>query len=196
MIGSIWALAINSDQPKTAKASRVRHGWLLPLWLLALWLAPALHAEVILEPQAFVASVFDTTPPPRFLWLSGQRKSIVTEILGHRYPALRLRYWFDGETSVWILEEIGKTEPITTGLAVSSEGLKQLRVLVYRESRGGEVRHSFFSDQFRGSELDDNMRLDQQIDGISGATLSVRALTNLGRMALYLHQQVIEDVAN
>ena len=31
--------------------------------------------------------------------------------------------------------------------------------------------------------------LDRTIDGISGATLSTRALTKLARLALYLHQR-------
>jgi Na+-transporting NADH:ubiquinone oxidoreductase subunit NqrC len=36
------------------------------------------------------------------------------------------------------------------------------------------------------------MRLDRHIDGISGATLSVNAINKLSRLALYLHQQVMQ----
>ena len=61
------------------------------------------------------------------------------------------------------------------------------KVLVFRESRGWEVRHPFFTDQFRDAGLTGELALDRNIDGISGATLSVRALSRLARLALYLH---------
>ncbi len=82
-------------------------------------------------------------------------------------------------------------KPITTGLAVDDGAIERIRVLVYRESRGWEVRYDFFTAQFIGARLDGDARLDRRIDGISGATLSVRALTNLARLALYLHHAVI-----
>ncbi|MCP4949490.1 MAG: FMN-binding protein [Aestuariibacter sp.] len=40
------------------------------------------------------------------------------------------------------------------------------------------------------SVLNSRFKLDRQIDGITGATLSVRAVTRLARMALYLHSQI------
>ena len=65
-----------------------------------------------------------------------------------------------------------------------------MRVLIYRESHGWEVRYPFFTDQFQGLELSSKNRLNKKIDGISGATLSVNALTRLSKLALFLHQQV------
>jgi Na+-transporting NADH:ubiquinone oxidoreductase subunit NqrC len=59
-------------------------------------------------------------------------------------------------------------------------------VLIFRESHGWEVRHDFFTDQFKGLTLDGDSNLSARIDGISGATLSVNALRNLARFALYL----------
>ena len=61
-------------------------------------------------------------------------------------------------------------------------------MLTYRENRGGEVATPAFTDQFSHAMLADNGELDVHIDGISGATLSVQALTRLANMALYLHQ--------
>jgi hypothetical protein len=48
------------------------------------------------------------------------------------------------------------------------------------------VRHDFFTNQFKGLTLDDQNNLNGRIDGISGATLSVNALRNLARLALYV----------
>jgi hypothetical protein len=67
--------------------------------------------------------------------------------------------------------------------------MELLRVLEFRESRGWEVRYPFFTDQFGGIGLRPDLQLDRPIDGISGATLSVRALKKLARLALYLTQQ-------
>ena len=66
--------------------------------------------------------------------------------------------------------------------------LVDVRVLIYRESRGWEVKYPAFTDQFRGARLTSDGKLDQSIDGISGATLSVHALTRLARLALLLDQ--------
>jgi hypothetical protein len=64
-----------------------------------------------------------------------------------------------------------------------------LRVLIYRESRGWEVRHAFFTRQFDQAQLE-NGKLDRSIDGITGATLSVEALQRAARLALWLDQQL------
>ena len=109
------------------------------------------------------------------------------QLLGHDYPALRLRYWCRGKRSAWILEEIGKDLPITVGVVIDDDRIRSLRVLVYRENRGGEVSTPAFTDQFDGATLGAPNELDRNIDGITGATLSVDALTRLATMALFLH---------
>ena len=148
--------------------------------------------DVYLAPEAFLAEVFGGAPPKAAkLWLAASHRETIKEILGHGLGVLRVGYWRAGERTAWILEEIGKVKPITTGLAVDGGAIERIRVLIYRESRGWEVRHDFFTAQFVGARLDGRLRLDRGIDGISGATLSVRALTALARLALYLHRTVI-----
>ena len=147
-----------------------------------------LRAESVYETQAeFLGRAFGRdTPDPAVLWLSGETKTSVRRILGHDYPALRLRYWCRDNRSAWVLEEIGKELPITTGVIIDSDVISSLRVLTYRENRGGEVVAPSFTDQFNGVGLDDGGRLQADIDGITGATLSVRALTRLAAVALFL----------
>ncbi len=78
---------------------------------------------------------------------------------------------------------------------INGNAIERIKVLIFRESRGWEVRHDFFTQQFIDARLDVQYRLDRNIDGITGATLSVRAITGLARMALYLHSQVTEPDA-
>jgi hypothetical protein len=167
---------------------KIRHRILLIIGLgLALPL-PA-TAESVYETQTeFLTRAFGQSPPePGILWLSGERKSSVRQLLGHDYAALRLRYWCQNTRSAWILDEIGKDLPITVGVVVEKSYIKSLRVLTYRENRGGEVATPAFTSQFDGAKLEETDTLNRTIDGISGATLSVQALSRLAAMALYLH---------
>ncbi len=147
--------------------------------------------------ESFISEAFSgETPERQRLKLDADLKARIKKILGHRMRGSRLRYWQQDDRSVWILEEIGKTKPITTGLIVKGGKIEQLKVLKFRESRGGEIRYPFFTDQFKGVGLDDRNDLDQSIDGISGATLSVRAMKKLARVAIILHNHVIEKQLN
>ena len=103
---------------------------------------------------------------------------------------MRLHYWQQGETTAWILEEIGKTEPITIGVSIEAGKVRNVRVLTFRESRGWEIRYPFFTEQYLGASLDENHGLDRAIDGITGATLSVAAMNKVVRIALLLDRRV------
>jgi len=161
----------------------------LILMVLATILPPLVHAASVYETQAeFLDRAFNgSSPDTSLIWLSGERKSIVSEILGHDYSALRLRYWCRAGRSAWVLDEVGKELPITVGVIVEQDYIRNLRVMTYRENRGGEVSTPAFTDQFDGVALAAGGALDANIDGISGATLSVQALTRLANMALFLH---------
>jgi len=153
---------------------------------------PSFAIDTYQNPENFLKEAFpNATPQAKILWITKTRGEVARRILGHNFGALRQRYWRNGERTVWILDEIGKMHPITTGILVEGGAIKRIRVLIYRESRGGEVRYPFFTEQFEGATLTKNLKLDRHIDGISGATLSVRALTHLAELALYLHGEAI-----
>ena len=156
---------------------------------LGVWLPILCGADSVYETQGeFLNRAFNgSIVPARVMWLSGEVKDRIRQLLGHDYPLLRLRYWCQADRSAWLLEEVGKELPITVGVIVDGDAITNLRVLVYRENRGGEVSVPSFTDQFNGSRLVAGDKLDLPIDGISGATLSVQALTRLAKMALYLH---------
>lgn len=147
--------------------------------------------DVYLEPEAFLAEAFPAgVPEKQFVWLKGELRDRVAEALGHRYRQLRIGYWQAEGRTAWILEEIGKVEPITAGFLVESAKIERFRVLVYREAYGWEIRYPFFTRQFEDVGLTEDDSLDESIDGISGATLSVDAVTRLAAVALILHENV------
>lgn len=165
-----------------------QHAW---LWALSLVLTPCLALAMEYQSSSeFLTQAFKgAPPPPKVLWLTGAVGQSASTILGHPPGTLRTRYWLQNGRSAWILEEIGKEQPITVGLVIHQGRIENVKVLTYRESRGDEVRHDFFTRQFNNIGLKPDTRLDRPIDGISGATLSVQALSKLARLALYLHQQ-------
>jgi len=164
---------------------------ILIVLLFTLSLPAQVFSASVYETQAeFLSRAFDDSPPePGILWLSGERKTTVRQLLGHDYSALRLRYWCQAGRSAWVLEEIGKELPITVGIIVENNYIKNLKVMTYRENRGGEVATPSFTDQFIHAGLEEDSKLNVRIDGISGATLSVQSLTRLATMSLYLHTE-------
>lgn len=146
-----------------------------------------------LDVDEFLHLAFGEAPPEaEVLWLDKEMRDSLGALLGHSYRGLRIRYWQNGDRTAWILDEIGKEQPITTGVVVHAGSIELVRILEFREVRGWEVRYPFFTDQFRGSTLTGERDLSGPIDGITGATLSVRAVKGVARVALYLHEQVME----
>lgn len=73
---------------------------------------------------------------------------------------------------------LGKDQPITFLVAIdSADRLKDVDILVYREPYGGEVAYEPWRRQFRGKTAGDSMRVGREIRSISGATISVHAVT-------------------
>lgn len=157
------------------------------LVLASLLLTPlALMADIYLTPDQFIQSAFGAKTPKMYtLWITKDLTVQAEHILGHVPKQLRQRYWKNGLQTAWILDEIGKEEPITTGFVIENGKITQTIVLAYRENRGGEVRYAGFLKQYLGASLQADTQLNKTIDGISGATLSVRAIGRMARLALY-----------
>ncbi len=153
--------------------------------------APGACAEEYLSRDAFLASAFDgREAEAKSLWLSADQRELALALVGWAPSGLRLRYWREGDRTAWILEHIGKEKPITLGVTVQGSEILNVAVMAFRESRGWEIRYPFFTEQFEGVSLSDGGKLSRHVDGITGATLSVRAVERMARLALWLDAQV------
>lgn len=56
--------------------------------------------------------------------------------------------------------------------------IKHSKVLIYREEYGGEIGSRRWLKQFIGKTAGDRVNHETNIDGIAGATISVRSMTN------------------
>jgi hypothetical protein len=168
-----------------------------PRKVIAGWLALfvsqlAFAAEIIHQPPSDFLAENLPSCQQKALWLKSDMKKEVESLLGHPFTGARVRYCMAEGKTGWILDEIGKTEPITTGVVVHDGVIEQVRVLVFRESRGGEVHREVFTRQYEQAVLDGKRRLDRNIDGITGATMSVSAVNRQVRLALLLDGYVRE----
>jgi transcriptional regulator of nitric oxide reductase len=147
--------------------------------LAARWLSVPLWAAVALLPMLTVRA---QTPPRAKLAAS------ITRLFGRgsRVDSLRV----DSNTVLRISRGdsllgfaevgnvIGKSEPITFLVAIGPDDrLKDVDILMYREPRGGEVAYEAWRKQFRGKTAADSVRVGKSIRSISGATISVHAVT-------------------
>lgn len=87
---------------------------------------------------------------------------------------------------------VGKVELISYAVALNLDAsVRQVEILTYRESHGGEIRHPAWRRQFAGKSAASGLALGDGIANISGATLSashvtdgVRRIAAIAQMAL------------
>jgi FMN-binding domain len=83
---------------------------------------------------------------------------------------------------------IGKHLVIDYAVALEPDGrVRQVEILEYRESYGGEITAQSWLDQFVGMTGLDPIALDRDIRSISGATLSSRHMTEGVKRILALY---------
>jgi hypothetical protein len=88
-------------------------------------------------------------------------------------------------------DEQGLHQPITFATRLSPRGtVERVEIMVYRESRGDEVRDPRFRKQFEGKTAQDSLRLGRDIDAVSGATVSSASLATGVRRAAVLVEEL------
>jgi FMN-binding domain len=76
-------------------------------------------------------------------------------------------------------EVVGKHEFITYAAGLTADGsVKQIEIMDYRETYGGQIRDQKWRSQFVGKTNRSTLKLDNDIKNISGATLSCRHITD------------------
>ena len=87
---------------------------------------------------------------------------------------------------------IGKHELITYALGINADGsVRQFQIIEYQEAYGYQVRELKWRDQFVGKTAGSALQVGTDIGNISGATLSVRHVTDGIKRLLFLHQSVL-----
>ncbi|HJZ64981.1 MAG TPA: FAD:protein FMN transferase [Candidatus Acidoferrum sp.] len=109
-----------------------------------------------------------------------------------RFPESTFTFFIaaqDGKPAKYaiVMNEIGKTEPITFMVGLSPEGkVTEVVIMEFRENRGWEVKEKRFLNQFRGKSARNAIRVDEDIINYTGATLSSKAVARGVKKALLL----------
>lgn len=115
--------------------------------------------------------------------LSPEKKAQIEERIGWKFPEESFEVYI-GETGsqidgyALVQNTIGKHKPMTYMVGVDGKGrVSDIELLVFRESRGSEIRQKRFNTQYEGKTVLDPVRINKDIINISGATMSVRSMS-------------------
>lgn len=135
------------------------------------------QAQVLMFPQATGFGEQAQKQTREWLKIAGKATS-------ESFESARLRIW-EARQGTLLLgyfvtdQVIGKSEKIDYAVAVNPDGsIRQVEVLVYRESHGEEVRERDWLQQFDGATSAMPLRLRKDIRNISGSTLSCVHMTD------------------
>lgn len=110
---------------------------------------------------------------------ASRAKTLFKGPLGEKAAVFEKVHFKEGVAGyIYRAREMGKVELMDFAVALDRDG-KVLKVLLttYRESIGGEVKSNRFMGQFTGKKWGSALQLNRDIDGITGATMSSRAIT-------------------
>ncbi len=154
--------------------------------------------DVYLTPEDAAKLMFPDSDSIRseVITITENQKRRIEERIGWHFPETTFDC-FIGETKgkvdgwAFIQNTIGKHKPMTYMVGVDPEGeVTNVEILVYRESRGSEVRKKRFNYQYQGKTLYDPIRINRDVINISGATMSVRSMSAGVKRALVLADEL------
>ena len=135
------------------------------------------------------------------LKLDAELKVLVQNKVKQRFYRDELYYWniSNNDTTIaYALMDnvLGKSMPITFLVILKNEGnILALEVIKYREAYGGEVGNKNWLAQFTYFSDTSDFKLGKNIDGISGATISVNSLSK-GIQKIAILFPLIKDKLN
>ena len=151
------------------------------LMILTSFLA-ASDIKIICEEYLFNLYPKNTDISMHILKLDKQMKKKVENQVKQKFYRDKLYYWTiskDDTTIAYAFLDnvIGKSMPITFLLVLDINGqIITSSVIKYREAYGGEVGNKKWLSQFTGKKNNSGFNIGKDIDGISGATISVKSM--------------------
>jgi FMN-binding protein len=173
----------------------------LPGLALALVPAPVVVAADYLSLDMAQRAIYpeaDTFTPVFVSPSAGQLQELLKQA-GPQPPHGMLRIWKATRGGVllghvFVDEVIGRQNLITYAVGVDSSGtLRNLEIMSYRESHGGEVRNAAWRAQFNHRNGLGQLRFGVDIKNISGATLSSEHITEGVRWVVALWQNMLRS---
>jgi len=138
------------------------------------------------EADDFAREAFGTDAPRSTLSVTGDVYRLCRQTVGAPIPREVIYYHSLSNGTVWVLMAQGKHGAITGAFVVQDALIRASRILEDRERRGRGIRGKRYLRQFEGIGLRAGKQLDRRVDGITGATISSRAVERMALLALRL----------
>lgn len=158
--------------------------------------AAPVHAVTYLTIEQAQAAIFPGKKlTPAAMKLTVEQRKTIEKSSGIRVRNPELKVWRVEGGGWFILDEvIGKHEFITYAVGLTADGaVKQIEVMDYRETYGGQVRDEKWRAQFTGKKHGAKLKLDEDIQNISGATLSSRHIADGVRRLLATYEFALKQ---
>src|SRR5215467_5140482 len=165
------------------------------------WVFLALPLSAIVAPSAFAVQYLSVDQAQKAIFprksftavpvkLTAAQRKAIEQASGVRVLKDEQPVWRVGGGGWFIVDEVvGKHEFITYAVGLNPDGsVKQIEVMDYRETYGGEIRNENWRAQFVGKTSQSQLKLDRDIKNISGATLSCRHITDGVKRLLALYE--------
>jgi hypothetical protein len=168
--------------------------WLV-LPVVALSAAMPAPAAVYLSIEQAQQLMFGSTPLAALsITLTPAQIAAIEQRSGVPVHSPTLQVWKAPNGFFLVDAVIGKHDLITYAVALSAQGVvRGVEVLEYREAYGSEIRLPRWRAQFTGKHPGDALRVGQDIQGISGATLSCAHVTEGIRRLLVTYDVALRD---
>jgi hypothetical protein len=126
--------------------------------------------------------------------LTAEQRRAIELRSGVRVRSPEVQAWRGADGSWFLVDEVlGKHEYITYACALDPRGaVLGIEILSYRETYGGEIRRAAWRRQFAGKTAASPLKLDADIQNITGATLSCRHITDGVKRLLATHALVLQ----
>jgi len=151
------------------------------------------YAEIYMSEEKAAKSFFPDLKLQRMeLKLNGELVNQIEKASGEtvRSPELKI-FKASTKDAVFIDQVLGKHEFITYAVGIDSMGkVRGIEILEYRETYGSQVRGEDWKKQFVGKTSVSQLKIDKDIKGISGATLSSAHVTAGVRRLLQTYEHI------
>jgi hypothetical protein len=151
----------------------------------------ALPVSALVAPSAFAVQYLTVEQAQRAIFpgksftatpvkLTGAQRKAIEQASGVRVLRDEQPVWKVSGGGWFIVDEVvGKHEFITYAVGLNADGsVKQIQIMDYRETYGGQIRDEKWRAQFVGKTAKSPLKLEADIKNISGATLSCRHVTD------------------
>lgn len=130
--------------------------------------------------------LFRSTDSLARIQVRGEIGRICRDTLGYAYPSDEITWQQLPHSRVWSITTKGRHGPITSQFEVQEGKIINSMVLSSKEQRGQLIKSPSYLRQFSGVSLSNSGALSKSVDGITGATISSKAMESAALLVLNL----------